>query len=215
MYKFLILLALFLAASLSANAACDNADEAVKKGNYKQAVNYYRMCASKEDAVSMYKLASLYAKGLGISSPDKKAARKYYFKAANLGYAPAQMMIGVDMILENASSVDKTEGYKWLLLAAEKPDNKWIYPLSDTADSGKAVQYLKQLNSLVTSREKKNAMAAAGIFKQQKIFQMAKLVLGQDEYKEFMMDYEKEGDARAAALDYLRQRAAEYKKMTK
>ena len=213
MYKFLILLALFLAASLSANAACGNADEAVKKGNYKQAVNYYRMCATREDASSMYKLASLYAKGLGISSPDKKAARKYYLKAANLGYAPAQMMIGADLILENASSADKTEGYKWLLLAAEKPDNKWIYPLSDTADSGKAVQYLKQLNSLVSSREKKDAMAAAGVFKQQKIFQMAKLIFNQDEYNDFMADYEKEGDARAEALEYLRQKAAEYKKI--
>ena len=212
MYKFLILLALFLAASLSANAACGNADEAVKKGNYKQAVNYYRMCATREDASSMYKLASLYAKGLGISSPDKKAARKYYLKAANLGYAPAQMMIGADLILENASSADKTEGYKWLLLAAEKPDNKWIYPLSDTADSGKAVQYLKQLNSLVSSREKKDAMAAAGVFKQQKVFQMAKLIFNQDEYNDFMADYEKEGDARAEALEYLRQKAAEYKK---
>ena len=212
MYKFLILLALFLAASLSANAACGNADEAVKKGNYKQAVNYYRMCATREDASSMYKLASLYAKGLGISSPDKKAARKYYLKAANLGYAPAQMMIGADLILENASSTDKTEGYKWLLLAAEKPDNKWIYPLSDTADSGKAVQYLKQLNSLVSSREKKDAMAAAGVFKQQKVFQMAKLIFNQDEYNDFMADYEKEGDARAEALEYLRQKAAEYKK---
>ena len=212
MYKFLILLALFLAASLSANAACGNTDEAVKKGNYKQAVNYYRMCATREDASSMYKLASLYAKGLGISSPDKKAARKYYLKAANLGYAPAQMMIGADLILENASSADKTEGYKWLLLAAEKPDNKWIYPLSDTADSGKAVQYLKQLNSLVSSREKKDAMAAAGVFKQQKVFQMAKLIFNQDEYNDFMADYEKEGDARAEALEYLRQKAAEYKK---
>ena len=212
MYKFLILLALFLAASLSANAACGNADEAVKKGNYKQAVNYYRMCATREDASSMYKLASLYAKGLGISSPDKKAARKYYLKAANLGYAPAQMMIGADLILENASSADKTEGYKWLLLAAEKPDNKWIYPIKDTADSGKAVQYLKQLNSLVSSREKKNAMAAAGLFKQQKIFHMAKLVLNKDEYQEFMIAYEKEGDARTAALAELKQKVAEYKK---
>ena len=212
MYKFLILLVLFLAVSLPAGAACDNADEAVKKGNYKQAVNYYRMCASREDAVSMYKLASLYAKGLGISSPDKKAARAYYLKAANLGYAPAQVMIGADLVLENATSADKAEGYKWLLLAAERPDNKWIYPIKDNADSDKAVQYLKQLNSLVSSREKKNAMAAAGLFKQQKIFHMAKLVLNKDEYQEFMIAYEKEGDARAAALAELRQKVAEYKK---
>jgi len=212
LYKFLILLVVFLAASLPAGAACDSADEAVKKGNYKQAVNYYRMCASREDAASMYKLASLYAKGLGISSPDKKAARIYYLKAADLGYAPAQVMIGADLVLENATSVDKTEGYKWLLLAAEKPDNKWIYPIKDTADSNKAVQYLKQLNSLVSSREKKNAMAAAGLFKQQKIFHMAKLVLNKDEYQEFMIAYGKEGDARAAALAELRQKVAEYKK---
>lgn len=212
MYKFLVLLAVFLAAALSASAACGNADEAVKKGNYKQAVNYYRMCASKEDAASMYKLAALYAKGLGISYPDKRAAKKYYLKAAELGYAPAQMMIGVDLVLGNASSSDRTEGYKWLLLAAEKPDNKWIYPLKDTADSDKAVKYLKQLDSLVSSREKKDAMVAAGVFKQQKVFQMAKLALNQDEYQDFMAGYEAEGDARAAALAELRQKAAEYKK---
>jgi hypothetical protein len=41
---------------------------------------------------------------------------------------------------------------------------------------------------------------------------MAKLVLNKDEYQEFMIAYEKEGDARAAALAELRQKVAEYKK---
>ncbi len=200
-----ILLFSFAATTSQAFATCEMGDTSLKKGLYGHALSYYEMCVSeKPDSEDYYKLGNLYYKGLGLTAPDYSSASEFFGKAAKRGHAPSMLFLGLMAARGNGlEAPDNIEGYKWFLLAAERPSNKWIYGF-DTNDTPKALAYLKQIASAMTDEEKQEATVRAGLFKEEIIMEQAEKFLTPNGLIAFKNAYAKGDENRRKALEKLK-----------
>ena len=105
---------------VSANAGqLDDANEAVKTGDYATALRLYRVLADQDDPVAQRRLGIMYLKGMGI--PQNYAeAMKWMRVAANQGLAEAQNEVGI--LYQRGWGVEQNdaEAAKWYRLAADQ-----------------------------------------------------------------------------------------------
>ncbi len=198
----LLSLSLILAVfALPAHSECTVADKAVEEGRFAAAVSYYYMCIDRGEAEAGYRLGSLYYQGKGGKKADRETARTLFKIAAERGNTSAQGLLGVMIITgDGAKEPAKAEGYKWLLLANEKPENKWFY-LQTPTEEAKIKDYIARFSKHLTTEEKTESRRLAAKWKQERINQNAKAIFSAKEYESFIRRYNSAGSTRRQAID--------------
>ena len=198
------ILVLFI--SCSVWAACPLGDSALKAKKYEQARSFLEGCALMDnDALAHYKLAHLYADGLlSAEQPQLMTLRYLRFSAEN-GYAPAQYELGRLMLEALRTAEGKalltyyTEQIRqlkeeknlplsqmspmtWILLAAERAENKWFYT-APAIYVPEAEKYLQDAH--LTQQHLQEIRAQAIQWKQNKLMHTARQVMSDKEMQQF------------------------------
>ncbi|MBT5519105.1 MAG: sel1 repeat family protein [Rhodobiaceae bacterium] len=127
MTRYFRLLAILLCLSLAPlSSAFADAEEdfdrgwaAYTKGDYPQAVKWFRKAAEQGNAFAQFNLGVMYAKGEGVPQNDAQAL-KWYRKATEQGYAGAQYNLGFMYDKGLGVRQDDAEAVKWYRKAAEQ-----------------------------------------------------------------------------------------------
>lgn len=88
------------------------------RGNYSEAMHWYKRAASRRHAIAAYNLGSMYYRGEG-TEVDYAEAAKWIRKSADLGFADAQFHMGNLYYRGRGVPRDPAEEAKWYLKAAE------------------------------------------------------------------------------------------------
>ena len=119
----LVCLTLFFAGITGTAFAGDNdkGNTAYDKGNYAEAVKFYKKAAQKGDPAGQVNLGYMYQNAFGIDK-DYAEAAKWYGKAADQGYALGYSNLGV--MYENGFGVTASndEAFRLYKKAADKGD---------------------------------------------------------------------------------------------
>ena len=118
---FVIVFALSVGATQSAEGGFKEGLAAVKRGDYATALREWRPLAERGNRGAQNNLGVMYERGDGVLK-DYKEAVKWYRKAANQGNASAQNNLGV--MYENGQGVlkDKVQAHMWYNLASISGD---------------------------------------------------------------------------------------------
>jgi hypothetical protein len=122
---FVLATALALASVGTANAqdaeprALETGMDAYNRGEYGEALRWFRMAADQGDASAQYNFGVMYAEGQGVPKNDAEAAR-WYRMAADQGNAQAQFKLGG--MYEDGRGVPQnyTEAMRWSRMAADQ-----------------------------------------------------------------------------------------------
>ena len=117
--KQLVLIFLLLTLTVTPVYADDFQDglDAYNRGDYKEAVKWYRLAAEQGDAFAQNNLGLMYDEGHGVPQ-DYHEAAKWYRLSVEQGYAQAQNNLGVVYDKGKGVSQDYKEAAKWYLLSA-------------------------------------------------------------------------------------------------
>ncbi len=209
-YGLFIILVLL---SRVAFAICPYIDNLPQSIPADQVIRLYEGCAvGSNDDASQIKLARWYETGTQGAEKNMKKALYYYQLSSDNGNAEAQARLaqlyqqydqdkaGRATLKEYSNSLLKglnlNQGsdpefqgeflhpYVLLVLANEKPENKWYYPTETLT----APSYAKSLLKAYKLKEdKKNQlMRQATAWKKRKLLEMARQVLPKDEYQVFV-----------------------------
>ena len=85
---------LFCIASPQADTKQDIAIDAYKSGDFSNAIDMWKYRAASGDSISQFNLGLIYERGEGVEI-NLDLAMKFYSKAANSGFAPAQFNLAV------------------------------------------------------------------------------------------------------------------------
>jgi len=88
-----------------------------ENGNYAEALNWYRLLASRGDADSQNDVGHMYETGRGVAQNDAEAA-KWYRLAADQGNAEAQNNLGALYAKGRGVPRDDVLAYMWFALSA-------------------------------------------------------------------------------------------------
>ncbi len=111
-------LILICSSAASAGAGTyEDAEAAVRRGDYVTALRLYRSLADQGDAHSQVKVGVIYALGKGVKQSDVEAV-KWYKLAASQGDALGQMKVGIMYGLGKGVKQNDAEAVKWYRLAA-------------------------------------------------------------------------------------------------
>jgi hypothetical protein len=88
----ILLLTIMVSSSGSFGADWQKGMDAFNRGDYAEAVKWYRLAAEKGNAISQYNLGFLYENGQGVPQ-DYAEAVKWYRLAANQGYTDAMVAL--------------------------------------------------------------------------------------------------------------------------
>ncbi len=119
-FNRLIYATLVLSLGLMANSACQaglqESYDAYDRGDYKTALEEFRILAEQGYAKAQYNLGFMYATGEGVAK-DNTEAMKWFRKAAEQGYADAQYSLGI--MYANGKGVPESfiQAYAWVNLA--------------------------------------------------------------------------------------------------
>jgi len=178
-----------------------------------QVVHIYEGCAvSSNDDDSQIKLARWYEKGENGVPKNIKKALYYYQLSADNGNAEAQTRLayfyqqydqskeGRAVLKDYSSSLFKgwnlslgsesgfqgefLHPYALLVLANEKPENKWYYLTNTLTPPDYARSLLKAYK--LTDEKKKQLTRQATAWKKRKLLEMARQILPKDEYQSFV-----------------------------
>lgn len=149
-----LVIVVFLLISGVAKAACPFAEQAEKSGKINIAFMQYIYCAEEEnDAEAQYKLGSMFYQGVGLPHPDFRRAVAFFSRAANNGYAPAQVKLGLLYWRGEGITKNLKMAHKWLYLAQEPENMRWFYYVGPSFDKTAASVYEK-LNSIIKTSDK-------------------------------------------------------------
>ncbi|MDP7661678.1 MAG: tetratricopeptide repeat protein, partial [Nitrospinota bacterium] len=114
-----VVVALFLSASQSAEGGFQEGLDAARRGDYATALKEFRPLAEQGHAVAQYNLGVMYREGLGVPK-DNKLAVKWFRKSAEQGDAYAQYNLG--FMYEKGLGVPKDFklAVKWYRKSAEQ-----------------------------------------------------------------------------------------------
>lgn len=116
----------FLAACLAVNlafttpAAADDlqdAQHAVRAGDFPKAATIYRTLAEAGDAKAQYNLGLMYNRGEGVPQDTQQAIR-WYRQSAENGFVEAQYALGVIYFKNELVPFDYAESIRWYRMAA-------------------------------------------------------------------------------------------------
>jgi TPR repeat protein len=116
-----LLLAAAPASALSPSAILDAGLAAYAAGNFAVAKLDFRALADVGSAIGETMLGTMYAHGQGVRR-DPAAAAAYYSRAANRGYAPAQLAFAKALARGEGVAADRTAAWLWLRLAVMRGD---------------------------------------------------------------------------------------------
>ncbi len=206
--KFIpIILACFCFA-FGARAACPEGDFVKEQRGINEAMEYYYMCAvGQNDDETQLMLARAFQRGTNGIIPDPKKSMLFYHLAADNGNAVAQVefaqlllkldetAMGRESVLAHtrrmkaafsvAGGLFKGEllhPYALLMLAAEKPDQKWYYPTEEKSNPGAAVLVK---NYQIDAKRKQMVLRDASLWKQRKMIEAAQDVMEPEEFDKF------------------------------
>ena len=97
-------------------------------GDYTAARAFWQPLADNYDLAALRNIGHLYRLGQGVARDEAKAAR-YYTRAAELGYAPAQFNLAVMLHDGDGIQADKRAARHWAQRAADAeyaPAIKWL-----------------------------------------------------------------------------------------
>ena len=106
-----------------------------KRGNYEEAVKWYRKSADQGDASAQNKLGECYYYGHGVSQSYVNAI-KWYQKSANQGYASAQYNLGVCYYNGYGVSQSYVDAVKWYRKSANQGNASAQYNLGYCYEKG-------------------------------------------------------------------------------
>lgn len=86
-------------------------------GDYETARKHWAPLAKNYDLAALRNMGHLYRKGLGVQR-DPFKARRFYLKAAEKGFAPAQFNLGLMYMAGDGFPADPSKGMAWLQKAA-------------------------------------------------------------------------------------------------
>ncbi|MBM3520312.1 MAG: sel1 repeat family protein [Alphaproteobacteria bacterium] len=92
---------------------------AYDRGDYAEAVKWYRKAAEQGDTAAMHNLGFMYTWGQGVPQ-DYAEAAKWFRRAADLGAAEAQGSLGLMYAEGKGVPQDYAEAAKWFRKAAEQ-----------------------------------------------------------------------------------------------
>jgi TPR repeat protein len=110
---------------------------AYDRGDYKEAVKWYRLAAEQGDAKAQYYLGMMYGGGRGVPRDEKKAI-KWLLKAAEQRSVGAQRLLGA-IFYYGWGVQDYTEAAKWYKKAAEQGDRDAQNILGAMYERGKGI----------------------------------------------------------------------------
>ncbi|MEX2648354.1 MAG: tetratricopeptide repeat protein [Alphaproteobacteria bacterium] len=117
-----VLIALVVALSLVAPVAAGPLEDgmtAFDRGDYAEAVKWYRKAADQGLAEAQFTLGVMYHDGLGESQDDAEAL-KWFRKGADQGDAPAQINLGLKYHEGRGVPQDYVQAHMWFNLAASR-----------------------------------------------------------------------------------------------
>lgn len=187
-------------------ASCPLGDSALKIKNYAQAQEFFESCALVDnDALAQYTLAHMYRDSLLPSAERKFQTLKYLRFSAENGYGPAQYELAQLMLdflrtpegqallahhseqirqikIERQQPLLQMSPLAWMLLAAERAENKWFYtaPPVYVPEAEKALQ-----DAHLTPVHLKEIQTQAIQWKQNKLAHVARQVMTEDEWQRF------------------------------
>lgn len=207
--RFTGILSLLLLLAGTAQAACPAGDTLARSGGLAAAIPTYIQCAlyQKDDATQLY-LGQIYEKGRESIAANPQRALLFYQMSADNGNASAQVnlaqllttldetpqgretviayhtklrgMLGLRRVQSHSGGL--LHPYALLMLAAEKPENKWFYP-SKTLSDTRAAAALKAYQ--IDPAMKKDLIHQASQWKQYKMRAVARDVYPVAEYNKF------------------------------
>ncbi|MGN0919485.1 MAG: hypothetical protein ACI4OR_01835 [Alphaproteobacteria bacterium] len=214
------------------SARCPLADKYAQENKPEMEQVALNVCAlSYNDDASQMKMAEGYMKGKNGLKQDERQALYMYQLAAENGNAEAQVKLAELLqsfdtsserrreLKEYLEKLQKNEGnassfageilhpYTLLLLASERPENKWYYP-SLTRSAPARTSVLLQ-NYQITSEKRQAAMNDASKWKTRKLLEMAQEILTETEYADFETRLKKSA-TRAQAMTELKDRLTGY-----
>ena len=165
------------------------------KKDLNQALYYYQLSAENGNAESQAQLAKLYIE-LDKTPETRKLLKKYLstIKVTPRIDSPGQRYP------EEEFQGELIHPYTLLLLANERPENKWFYP----SKIRKAPSYVDELlqSYKVTDEKKQKQTRAAVAWKKRKLLERATYLLTKKEYDEFKNTlYPAEGKADPVARE--------------
>ncbi|MBE6449618.1 MAG: sel1 repeat family protein [Alphaproteobacteria bacterium] len=190
----------------SALAFCPMGELYQKAGRAFDAWSQYQACADENnDASSQLYVGQVYLDGNSNVQQSLNMALRYFRMASENGYAPAQRKLAIlmqdmeelgDMGVkalesfedawrqENNSDRKTMSALSWMMLAAEKPENKWFYFSENVLDK-EAVQLLPQMKSGMSPEQIEMAQKSATAWKQEQLLKQAKFLLDDTAYEDF------------------------------
>lgn len=112
--------------------------EFYEKGEYEEAVKYYRKAVEQDLDSAQYNLGICYIKGQGVRQNEGEAV-KWFIKAAEQGLGEAQYNLGVCYTDGRGVSQSDEEAAKWFIKAAEQGLEKAQFKLGLCYFKGKGV----------------------------------------------------------------------------
>ncbi|MBO5997888.1 MAG: SEL1-like repeat protein [Alphaproteobacteria bacterium] len=197
--KLFVLVCLFYGGV--AYAKCPLAEAYLKNGKKDYAFESYQSCAlDLNDAESQMYVGSAYLNGTNFVEQDLDAAFYYFRMGAENGYAPAQRELAklIDALEEmgdqgkqaltdfesqwsDTNDREPLSALAWMILAAEKAENKWFYNAPAIADE----EAIKILPAFRSRKDVSQAEKQAIAFKQEKLMEQAKKLLTASAYRDF------------------------------
>lgn len=213
-------------------ARCPLADKYAQEGNREPEMMMREICAiSYNDDESQAAVAEAYMKGAQGLDQDEKMALYMYQLSAENGNAESQVKLAellqtydtsserrkeLKEYLANLEKMDNNSTgfsgevlhpYTLLLLASERPENKWYYP--SLVRSAPARTNVLLQNYKITPEKRQAAMKDASKWKTRKLLEMAHEVLTDSEYTSFESRL-KNNTTRTEAMDELKNRLKGY-----
>ncbi len=107
-------------AAVPAFAGTQDGVDALQNGNFPTALRELSHAARQGDPKAQYLYGTMLKDGVGLPSPDLAAAASWYTRAAESGYADAQLNLGYMMYHGIGRAKDANGGVYWYRKAAEQ-----------------------------------------------------------------------------------------------
>lgn len=102
-------------------AVLTTALEAYRGGHFSEARRRFRALADADSAIAETMLGTMYARGEGVRA-DSATASAYYFRAAQRGYAPAQLALAQAFEAGSGVRLDHNLAWIWARRAQQRGD---------------------------------------------------------------------------------------------
>ena len=124
-----------------------------------EAMRWFHKAAAQGHTEAQYRLGRGYDKGDGIIFKNQKRAVHWYRAGAEKGHPYAQFQLGAAYVRGKGVDMDRAEGYKWMLLSAERADDR------ELADM--IMDTVRMVEDLLTANEKKLGTEGADAWRAQ------------------------------------------------